>query len=231
MGSKESIEMDQASAPNQAKAYKAILVCLIGLLVLVFLSVLLGWLDNTTELTSSHDNVLDVCFAIAGFCGLASGVGAIHLSKSLHLWRRIPISFSLMLLGFISVFLISSRAANIVEGWLDFPPSKTRSYPALLLISRAYQTHGKGRSWNIQTTPIWSNLDITEYDYQFMLKHRRPGDDGRNPDEISSKSFFCAQVTIQQSGNALRVMHAGNEKLPQGTVIVCPSNTGSSPSE
>jgi hypothetical protein len=70
--------------------------------------------------------------------------------------------------------------------------------------------------------PIWSNLEITRADYEFMLANRRPGDKGKNPDEISSKGYFCARVTLEQAGDALRVLHAGNRTLPQGTVMVCP---------
>jgi hypothetical protein len=121
--------------------------------------------------------------------------------------------------------MVTSHTASIVEGFHDFPPDQTRTSSALLLISRAYQTHGKSRSWNIQTTPIWSNLDITEDDYDFMLAHRRVGDDPRDPDEISSRGYFCARVTIQQSANALRIMHAGSHKLPKGSVIICPSSS------
>jgi hypothetical protein len=89
-------------------------------------------------------------------------------------------------------FLVSFRSADLIEGRIDFPPAKTRTYPGLLIISRAYQTHGKGQSWNIQTTPIWSNLDVTQADYELMLTHRSPEDHGRNPDEISiTASFVC----------------------------------------
>src|SRR5581483_1988568 len=126
-------------------------------------------------------DVLQACFAIAGLIGLASGVIVIRKSKGVNVWRRAGLAFSFSLLGFLSAFLVSSRTASIVEGVINFPPGKTRSYETLLLISRAYQTHGKGRSWNIQTTPTWSNLYITEDDYTFMATHRRVGDNTRNP--------------------------------------------------
>lgn len=63
-----------------------------------------------------------------------------------------------------------------------------------------------------------------------MLAHRSPEDHGRNPDEISSHGFFCARVTLQQSGDALRVLNAGSQKLPAGTVVVCPRHRLSRPS-
>jgi hypothetical protein len=222
-------QMDQASKVEQSKIEKGLWGWFVGFGVLLLLSVAVGWFDNTTELRPSHDGALNACFALAGLSGLICGVATIRMSKRLIVWRRIAHAIAFAILGFILVFLVSVHAVGIIDGLIDFPPGKTKSYTALLLISRAYQTHGKSRSWNIQTTPIWSNLDITEDDYEFMLAHRRPGDPSRNPDEISSKGYFCAQVTIQQSGNALRVMHAGSRKLPKGTVIICPSSSGSNP--
>ena len=197
----------------------------IGSGILLLLYVVLGWFDNTTELVPAHQDVETATFCIAGMAGIVFAGAAIYLSKTWAFWRRIGFAFAFLLLGTLLGFMAGYRTANIVEGLIDFPPAKTRSYTALLLISRAYQTHGKGESWNIQTTPIWSNLDITKDDYNFMLAHRRPGDQSQNPDEISSKGYFCAQVTVEQSGNALRVMNAGSHKLPKGTVIECPART------
>ncbi len=206
----------------------ALRACFIGFGVLVLLFAGLGWLDNSTELTPSHDDVLQACFLVAGIAGLVSGAVGIYKSKGVVAWRRATLSLAMVVLGFLSVFLVSSRAASIIEGWIDFPPSQTRSYQTLILISRAYQTHGKNRSWNIQTAPIWSNLEITENDYKFMLNHRQAGDESHNPDEITSNGYFCARVTVQQSGSALRVMNAGSHKLPKGTVVICPSSNGTS---
>jgi hypothetical protein len=204
-------------------AGRGLIACFIVPLALLPVYGVLGLLDRTTELTPSHDEVLQLCFLIAGLAGLACGGLSIRESRGMAVWRRIPISCCLVAVGFLAVFLVSSRIANLVEERTDFPPAKTRTYPGLLIIWRAYQTHGKGQSWNIQTTPIWSNLDVTQADYQFMLTHRSPEDHGRNPDEISSHGFFCARVTLQQSGDALRILNAGSQKLPAGTVVVCPT--------
>src|SRR5215471_14188669 len=218
--------MDQVSAAEHAKVGKGILGWFIGFGVTLLLYGILGWFDNTTELTPGHDNVLQACFGIAGLGGLASGVLVFRKSKGMAAWRRAGLAISIGLVGFLCVFMVSSRTADIVEGMIDFPPGKTTSGQTLLLISRAYQTHGKGRSWNIQTTPIWSNLDITEDDYAFMLAHRRVGDNPRDPDKISSNGYFCVYVTIQKSGNALRVLHAGSHTLPKGSVVICPTSSG-----
>lgn len=194
----------------------------IGLYVLFACSWLLSWFDNSTELTPDHGDVLSMCFALGALAALISaGVGLAH-SEQVKFGARIGLVFAFVLMGGLSVTLLMSTISNIVVGMIDFPPGKTWTYRDKLPISRAYQTHGKGRSWNIQTMPIWSNLDITQDDYKFMLAHRRPGDPGQDPDEISSNGYFCAQVTVQQAGDAYRVMHAGAYKLPKGTVIICP---------
>lgn len=222
-------EMDQLSAAAQSKVRKGTFGWFIVLGSVMLLGVVLGWFDNTTELRPGHDGVQLACFAIAGLSAFVAGALGIRASKGITgitVWRRAGLAFGFSLLGFLGVFLVSSRTASIVEGLIDFPPGETKSYEKLLLISRAYQTHGKGRSWNIQTTPIWSNLDITEDDYEFMLTHRRVGDSARDPDEIRSNGYFCVHVTMQESGNALRVLHAGSRTLPKGSVVICPANGG-----
>ncbi len=221
--------MDQVAAATQSNVRKGLLGWFIVLGSIWLLGVVLGWFDNTTELSPSHEGVLQACFAIAGLSAFAAGALGIRASKritGITVWQGAGLAFGFSLLGFLAVFLASSHTANIVEGLIDFPPGETRNYEKLLLISRAYQTHGKGRSWNIQTTPIWSNLDITEDDYQFMLTHRQVGNNSRYPDEIRSNGYFCVHVTMQESGNALCVMHAGNRTLPKGSVVICPANGG-----
>lgn len=215
--------MNEGSEAQNAAASKGLIACLIGPLVLLLVYGALGWLDKTTELTPSHDRVLQFCFLIAGIAGLFCGGLSIRESRGMAGWRRGAIACCAVMLGFLAVFLVTYRSVDIVEGYIDFPSAKTRTYPSLLVIWRAYRTHGKGQSWNIQTTPIWSNLDVTETDYNFMLAHRNTVDHGRDPDEIASHGFFCARVTLQQSGNALRIMNAGSQKLPSGTVVVCPT--------
>jgi len=214
---------DQAAKPSREAIPKSIWSFYIGAGLLLLSYWVLSPFDDFTELTPAHDGALLACFAVAGLCALSSVLAALYLAKSSSPLVKVRLSISILILGFLAVFLAGSRLSDLVNGAMDFPSAKTRSMNALLLISRAYQTHGKGRSWNIQTMPIWSNLDITEHDYQFMLAHRRPGDDSHNPDDISSKGYFCARVTIERSGSALRVMHAGSHALPAGAVIVCPA--------
>lgn len=197
----------------------------IGAAVLLLLYWILGRLDNFTELAPDHGGSILACFVVAGVAALLCVFAAEYLSRRSKLSVKLRLGVSLAIFAFASVFLASSRIADLVNGAMDFPAGKTKTINGLLLISRAYQTHGKSRSWNIQTMPIWSNLDITESDYQFMVAHRAPGDKRRDPDEIFSRGYFCAKVTLQESSSAVRVMNAGSQPLPEGTVIVCPAFT------
>lgn len=217
--------MAQASLTAPSKANQRVpLRWYIGVAVAVLLFLLLKWFDNSTELTPNHDGVLGTCFVVAGLTGLLCAGLAIRTSKGMTAVRRIELALAVGVVVSLVLCLVSGYVADIVEGVIDFPPGHTTSYPSLLLISRAYRTGGRNPSWDIQTTPLGSDLDITAQDYDFMLAHRRPGDEGRNPDEISSQGYFCARVTLERSGDALRVMHAGTHTLPEGTVIICPSS-------
>jgi len=206
-------------------------VWLAGPLALLAVYTILGCFDTTTEITPSHNSVFNASFALGGLGAVVLLGVAIFGRQKMPVWQRIYLGIALAILGFLSVFLLSNRIAQLVENHADFPAGRAKTYPAFLLISRAYRTHGKGQSWNIQTMPIWSNLNITERDYMFMLHNRRPGDSGYGPDEISSNGYFCAHVTMQQAGSALRVLNSGSSKLPKGTVVICPSNSSFPASE
>jgi hypothetical protein len=189
-----------------------------------------GAFNTSTELTPAHDDPLD--FGLYAACVVAIVSAVLILSQSRGtLYQKIVMSFVVTpIFAFMGVFLLTSEVAALVESAADFPAGKTRTYEGLLFVKRAYQTHGKGRSWNIQTMPIWSNIDITQADYNFMLGHRSPDDHGTDADEITSNGYFCARVTAQQSGEAIRVLHAGTYKLPQGSVVVCSEAIAKNPS-
>ncbi len=181
-----------------------------------------GLFDNSTELTPDHSDTLNLCFAVT--------LGMVAISMFIGLWQSRGLAWargvvSIITFGGIAAigsFTLALHLHDIVWAKLDFPASKTKTFVSRLRINRAYQTHGKGRDWCIQTMPLWSNLRISEIDYDYMGAHRRPGDPGKNPDEISSQGYFCATVTLQTSGNAIRVLNAGNGVLPIGTVSICP---------
>ena len=203
----------------------------LGLLLALFAA---GWIvgkfDHSTEITPSHDDALQVSLVAAVVVAIVSAA-IIFWQSAGSLYRRLVMSLVVApLFSILGVFILLGEATTLITQNGDFPAGTTRTFDGLLMIGRAYQTHGKGRSWNIQTTPIWSNLDVTEDDYTFMLTHRAPSDSGHDPDEISSHGYFCAKVTLQQAGVSLRVMHTGTYKLPQGTVGICSDLTAKYPS-
>jgi hypothetical protein len=214
--------MPQSIGDQKAVPVKAIWALFLGSLSLIPVSMALGRFDNSTELFPTHVIIDQACLIFAGLCGLFACGAGIYLTKRLTIIQRIMLPLVFMVEAAIGIFLVTNHIASIVEGRLDFPSGKTHSSQMLISISRAYQTHGKGASQYIQTTPIWSNLEITRDDFAFMQNNRRPGDNGHNPDEISSSSYFCAKVAIEQYGSALRILYAGSQELPKGTVIRCP---------
>jgi hypothetical protein len=217
--------MQHSPEKQQTVSATRIWALFLGSLSLIPLSMILGLFDTSTELLPRHDRIDQVCLAIAGLCGLFACGAGIYLTRKLTIIQRIMLPLGIMFEVAIGIFLVSSHLSSIVEGWRDFPADKSHTRQALLLISRAYQTHGKGGSQYIQTIPIWSDLEISREDFAFMRNHRRPDDGGKNPDNISSRGYFCATVTIEQSDKALRILHSGSQKLPQGTVILCPAPT------
>lgn len=191
---------------------------------------ILEWFDRATELTPDHSAPLDISFIVACVLAVASAALIFSQSEGRISGRLVMSVIVAPIFAILAVVLSVNEIATLIENHNDFPPAKTRTFQGLLFISRAYQTHGKGRSWNIQTTPVWSNLYITEADYDYMLSHRRPGDKGTDPDEISSEGYFCAKVIFQRSGEALRILNAGTYKLPMGTVRTCSSFIAADPS-
>ena len=190
---------------------------------------ILEWFDHTTELTPDHSAPLNISFVVAGVLAVVSAAMLFSQSEGRIFGRLVTSLIVAPILAILAVVLSVNEIAILIESHNDFPSAKTRTFQGLLYISRAYQTHGKSRSWNIQTAPIWSNLDITEADYKYMLSHRRPGDKGTDPNEISSAGYFCAKVLFQRSGEALRVLNAGTYKLPMGTVRTCTSFIAADP--
>jgi len=214
--------METAATDQKPSLTKFGMIWLFSLFGIVPLVFALGWFDDFTLLTPHHDGATLLGFVIPIALGLVSVAVAITQARYTPAWRRAGMAFGFGLMTLIVSFMAVYLISDLIIGRIDFPPGKTKTFKALMLISRAYHT----RHWNIQTMPVWSNMDITKEDYKFMLAHRRPGDNGNDPNEISSRGHFCASVTMEQSGQALRVLHAGRRTLPKGTVILCPPGYG-----
>lgn len=193
----------------------------IAAIALVYLAVWpVGWFDNATELTPDHSDILGYCFGAAGILALVSGIVVFIQSRGAKAPRMI-LAIVVALASGICGVLLSSTIANIIENRIDFPAGKTRTFRALLPIGRAYRMDSRmGSSWIIQPV-IWTNIDITQSDYRYMLSRRGWDGRGSEPKSVSSGGYFCAKVLVQQSVDALRVLHAGRLTLPAGTIGIC----------
>ncbi len=194
----------------------------LGLLALAFaMNWLLGKHDDATELTPNHDDILTYCVYAAGVMAAVSAAVGFLQSKGHIAVRALAAILVFGLLGGLATLLLSSTTADIIENRSDFRSGNIQTYWALLPIGRAYRSDSRtGSSWIIQPL-IWSNIDISHADYRFMLSHSGRNDEASEPASVPSNGHFCAKVEIQQSGNALRVLHAGTHTLPTGTVGIC----------
>ncbi len=188
-----------------------------GIWAVVIAGAIAGFFNDATELTPDHRHFYTVFASVAAaFVSVLAG-----LTQSKGPWFRRAVMVVLFgLLGGGATFYLACSLAAIADMQADFPAGKTQTYPAYVMIGRAYRTRARALNWHIQTTPLWSDLRIGQRDYDFMASHRSPRDRVRNPDEISSRGWFCAHVTMQRSGSAQRILHT-RSALPDGTVGLC----------
>jgi hypothetical protein len=203
----------------------------LGMLSLAMVSTWpLGHFDDATELTPDHSDILEYCFWLAGAVAVASVPFSFLRSNGKLLSRLVLSIFGFGLIGFIATLSVASTVANIVENQLDFPSGKTQTSWTLLPIERAYRMESRtGSSWIIQPAPIWSNIDIAHSDYRLIIDRSNFSRDPE-PSSLPSRSYFCAKVMMQRSGNALRVLHAGKQALPPGSLGVCSEMAAREPS-
>jgi len=215
--------MDEPTKPKSPQLGEWGLRWLIGSIGLLFLSFPLRCFDDATELVPDHGTVMDSMFALSG---CVAAIGLVVIWRSTSTWtivRRLWYTPLVAAVSFLAVFVIAEQLAEILENRLDFPPSKTRTYhDALLVITRAYRTEGKMAHQSIQTAPLWADIDISRSDYDFMRQQYNPFERGTDYDHLRSDGYYCAKVTLQQAGAAIRVLHAGSGALPKGSIITCP---------
>ncbi|MDE2171900.1 MAG: hypothetical protein KGJ57_21130, partial [Sphingomonadales bacterium] len=206
---------------------------LIFLVVLAVSSFVLDRFDTFTVITPDNSGSLNICFGIAGLAGFANAILGWRMAAKGQLrggrsfFNQLMAGFGFLILGFLPVLFAVVPVVNIIQAKIEFPAAATKTFRGKLLISRAYEMHGKGRSWHIQTQPIWTDIEITQEDFGFLQSHRRPDDLYGKPDEIRSDGYFCANVMLQSAGDALRVMNAGSvERHAKLALTHIPCNSG-----
>ena len=125
-------------------------------------------------------------------------------------------------LSLLTSGLALTETAQLARAWIDFSSPKSRTAIEYLPIDRAYQLHGKGRSWNIQIGPFRSTLSIAKSDYDRMSEERATGNLGM-ADQLQGDRRFCARVIVERAGTAARVLNAGYAKMVTSTVVRCPA--------
>jgi hypothetical protein len=208
----------KAPANSEAKIWALYL----GSFALLGIYEVLGLFDTTMELAPSHGGIDKACLAVAALCGIAALGWSIYLTQGLKPIQRIILPPVLLLLASIGTFMLASRLAYIEVGRLDFPAGKTQTRKALFPVYRAFETHGRyGNTDYVQLMATGTELEIGLQDFAFMRNHRLL-DQGSDSDQISSNGYFCILVTIEEFGSSLRILHSGSQKLPAGTVVLCP---------
>jgi hypothetical protein len=124
-----------------------------GLVMIEIAGLVIGLFDQSTELVPAHDGTHGFCFVAAALVTLASVLVAFFQSSG-RLWARAVIVF-VTFAGFsiIGTITLASNLSDIVWMSIDFPPGKTQTNTARLLISRAYQTHDKGAAGLSRSCP------------------------------------------------------------------------------
>ena len=191
----------------------------------------LSRLDNATVLTPDNTPMLGLCVLLAGLVALVSALVCFFQSTGTMAARMVMSLMGFGIGGGVGTLLFLSTLANIAENRRLFPSETTRTYWALLPIERAWRSDARSnRSWIIQPAPYSAEINITHADYRRMLPGTAAANRRSKPKSVSSRSRFCAKVQMQQSGAALRVLHAGKGSLPVGTVGVCSEMAAREPS-
>jgi hypothetical protein len=188
-------------------------------LLLFPLALVVSSSNDAIQFAPAHGSTTALCAAGALLFAVAwTWIGARWSPPSPREERRGGVA-GLLLFAFGGMMVLSLACAHVVQGMIDFPAATTRTYVAMLPIDRAYHSTGRGSHWTIVIGG--QRIPITPEDYRAMLANRRP-DDSADPNNIASAGTFCAQVMVQQSGDALRMLHGKLRALGAGTLTFCP---------
>lgn len=188
------------------------------------------WLDDFTELTPRHSIARMACLIVVFIAAAISGILGWRLATSGRLKRGtspMDAGFKFLFVGMVMTTMLLAPATELIAGWVDFPPSMTNSSIALLPISKAHEAHGRGASWSVKFQPDWSGVPISYNDYRYMQEHLPPDHRSASRNEIVSNGYFCARVSLQKAGKAIRIMHSRWGGLAEGSIGICPAGGSS----
>jgi len=219
-----------AAKPQRASLSREGWFWMVGMALTAVTAMVLSRFNTATTLVPLRSDAIGMAIIISLLIAALSIFVGLHETRGSLLdkiWGGV-IGFGLS--GFFAPFLLLGQLADLYYARIDFPPDKVRTFNALLPIGRTW--HSKPRrspeSFIIQPSPLWSNIDIAREDWNFMLAELKL-DNGPKRDDIPSNGHFCARVLMQQAGSALRVLNAGSNALPKGSIIVCPPEVAGLP--
>lgn len=194
-----------------------VLLCVLAVLGLA--AVVLGFMDDATIVSPSVADLQGDGAAVGMIAGLAVAPFMAWAIRGSAMWRRIVLGLTAGLVASGAIAVGFSSLVDVVEGSRLFPPETSVRARVSAPILRAWRTHGKSAHQTIVTGGAYSAmLDVTSSDYEVMAG---PGRDG--PDRVSEPGRYCAMLSVERSGAAVRILHAGSYDLPSGTVVPCGS--------
>jgi hypothetical protein len=218
------MQVEQSAIAEPPRRFQFGMAWLSGLIAMFFLAGITSLFETTTQIAPAQDSIQDACLYAAIVVALLSAVIGFRQLPNGATAKRLMWAAVVALLGFGSSAFLFAEISSFVEGWIDFPPGKTRTAEETMPIYYAYHHHSRHADvWIVEIAD--SLIDITPGDADFMLKRRLPGDTSGALGQIWSGGYFCAKLTVQTAGNAKRVLRRVNG-LPPGSVILCPKANG-----
>ncbi len=173
-------------------------------LAFVMLAVGVFLQPDDIELTPVHDHHLVVWAASAAGAAILAVIG---FSQTLA--KRWGGVYLFALLGAGDGWLLATEGAARLDMQADFPAAATRTFNGTMAVDHANTAARSTTSWNVETVgrvPV--KLAISRADYVFMRTH------------AAGDGYFCAQLTFQNAGQAVRIVR-GAQVLPAGTIAIC----------
>lgn len=106
---------------------------LVGCGLLFVLLLPLAAMDDTTELTPDHSVIYGLCLALGALAALIAPFVVWSATETWPIKEHIGFVLFCAFMGFSTVGLVLIAVIDIIEARIDFPPSKTITYPNILM--------------------------------------------------------------------------------------------------
>ncbi len=200
----------------------------IGMLCVLGLASFIAPLSlKDTELLPQHDTGLWMPLAAGAVIGLASLFVLWPQTRGSAIYRgAIAGLFSCW-----AMICMAKLGTAMIDGYdlsHDFPAGQVQTYGFDWPIDRAYarnESSGRGSvtRYYVHLTPAWDkDWHISRRDFVDLQAQA-----GTKADQVDSHGKFCAHVTLQKAGNAVRIVGVTNVRgLPGNSIGLCPAGAG-----